>query len=116
MGITRRELLMRVGQAGGYAAAFTTMQTLGLLPIPHAEAVTWSFTARAKGGQQIAVVDGPSPRVSARMVTVGDKLVLFGGDDGTNLLGDTWTWDGATWQQVATTGPSPREAFGMAAL
>jgi monoamine oxidase len=26
MGISRREFLMRVGQAGGYSAAFLTMQ------------------------------------------------------------------------------------------
>ena len=33
MGVTRRDFLMRVGQAGGYAAAFATMQSLGLLPM-----------------------------------------------------------------------------------
>ena len=33
MGISRRDFLMRVGQAGGYSAAFVTMQGLGLMPI-----------------------------------------------------------------------------------
>ncbi len=33
MGITRRDFLMRVGQAGGYSAAFATMQSLGLMPM-----------------------------------------------------------------------------------
>ncbi len=33
MGISRRDFLMRVGQAGGYSAAFTTMQSLGLMPM-----------------------------------------------------------------------------------
>jgi len=33
MGFTRRDFLMRVGQAGGYAAAFATMQSLGLMPM-----------------------------------------------------------------------------------
>jgi monoamine oxidase len=41
MGITRRNFLMRVGQAGGFGAAFTVMQTLGLMPIPKAEAIGW---------------------------------------------------------------------------
>src|SRR5271170_5257503 len=32
MPISRRNFLLRVGQAGGYGAAFTLMQSLGLLP------------------------------------------------------------------------------------
>jgi monoamine oxidase len=36
MGLTRRDFLMRAGQAGGYGAAFVLMQSLGLLPIPEA--------------------------------------------------------------------------------
>ncbi|MFP5227224.1 MAG: flavin monoamine oxidase family protein [Acidobacteriota bacterium] len=38
MGLTRRQFLMRVGQAGGYSAAFVMMQSLGLLAIPDASA------------------------------------------------------------------------------
>jgi monoamine oxidase len=38
MGVTRRQFLMRVGQAGGYRAAFVMMQSLGLLAIPEASA------------------------------------------------------------------------------
>ncbi|HEY1502007.1 MAG TPA: FAD-dependent oxidoreductase [Acidobacteriaceae bacterium] len=38
MGLTRRQFLMRVGQAGGYRAAFVMMQSLGLLAIPEASA------------------------------------------------------------------------------
>ena len=39
MGLTRRDFLSRVGQAGGYSAAFLAMQGLGLmqasaLPVP----------------------------------------------------------------------------------
>ena len=32
MAVTRRDFLMRVGQLGGYGAAFSFMQSLGLLP------------------------------------------------------------------------------------
>jgi len=41
---------------------------------------------------------------SARAVTV-----LFGGYGPPTGFGDTWEWDGRTWAQVATTGPSPRD-------
>ena len=38
MALTRRQFLFRVGQAGGYGAAFTMMQALGLLPIAASKA------------------------------------------------------------------------------
>jgi hypothetical protein len=42
------------------------------------------------------------------------EVVLFGGFDGTNRLGDTWTWDGSTWtREHPPTSPSPRAYFGM---
>ena len=30
------------------------------------------------------------------------------------MKGDTWSWDGKTWKQLATTGPSPRAMGYMA--
>ena len=53
MGITRRDFLMRVGQAGGYRAAFVMMQSLGLLAVPEAE---------AEAGR-LRLVDGKGTRV-----------------------------------------------------
>ena len=38
MALTRRQFLFRVGQVGGYGAAFTMMRALGLLPIAASEA------------------------------------------------------------------------------
>ncbi len=38
MSLTRRQFLMRAGQAGGYGTAFVLMQSLGLLPVPEAVA------------------------------------------------------------------------------
>ena len=58
MGISRRDFLMRVGQAGGYGAAFVTMQSLGLLPVLESSA------------EPIAAADG---------VGRGVKLVVLGG-------------------------------------
>lgn len=40
MALTRRQFLYRVGQAGGYGAAFTMLQTLGLLPVAATSAQT----------------------------------------------------------------------------
>lgn len=57
MGITRREFLSRVGQAGGYAATFATMQSLGLLPMK---------------GQR------PSPMPAAPGLGKGTKLLVLG--------------------------------------
>ncbi|MDE1177506.1 MAG: FAD-dependent oxidoreductase [Edaphobacter sp.] len=58
MGFTRRDFLMRVGQAGGYSAAFTTMQSLGLLPMK-AEAATAIAAAPGTGkGVKIVVLGG----------------------------------------------------------
>ena len=54
MGISRRDFLMRVGQAGGYSAAFATMQSLGLMPMKGAMAEP--ITAAAGTGKGVKVV------------------------------------------------------------
>jgi monoamine oxidase len=51
MSLTRRQFLMRSGQAGGYGTAYVLMQSLGLLAIPEAEA------------QSLSSVDGKGTRV-----------------------------------------------------
>lgn len=62
---------------------------------------------------------GPGDRQWAAMVydSVRRVTVLFGGEryqGGGSPLGDTWTWDGALWTQVATSGPTPRDRMDMA--
>jgi N-acetylneuraminic acid mutarotase len=46
------------------------------------------------------------------------RVVVFGGGtiQGTNAqsFGDTWEWDGASWTQVADTGPAPRHGVTLA--
>jgi monoamine oxidase len=54
MGLTRRDFLMRVGQAGGYSAAFATMQSLGMLPMKGALAEP--IRAEAGAGKGVSVV------------------------------------------------------------
>jgi monoamine oxidase len=58
MAITRRDFLLRVGQAGGFSAAFTVMQTLGLMPIPEAEAVTWNPSPEVGKGTKVVILGG----------------------------------------------------------
>lgn len=33
-----------------------------------------------------------------------ERVVLYGGEDGSDYLGDTWEWDGATWTEIDTSG------------
>jgi hypothetical protein len=63
---------------------------------------------------------GPGPRQGHVMVfdTKRNRVVLFGGSgigspgQPPPSLGDTWEYDGVSWKQVATSGPSPRGAAG----
>ena len=41
---------------------------------------------------------------------VSRKIIMFGGDNGTTYLNDTWAFDGVTWTQVATDTPPPARA------
>ena len=58
MPISRRDFLMRVGQAGGYTAAFTTMQSLGLIPIKPVLAQTIHADAATGKGTKVVVLGG----------------------------------------------------------
>jgi len=35
------------------------------------------------------------------MATLGGTVVMFGGEDATGHLDDTWTFDGTTWTQIS---------------
>ena len=44
-----------------------------------------------------------------------DRVVMFGGADISNVLNDTWTWDGSSWTNLnLSPAPSPREGHSMA--
>jgi galactose oxidase-like protein len=85
---------------------------------------TWSFdgstwTELSDGGAQ-----GPSARTLASIAgsgVNGGSVVLFGGDDGTNMaLGDTWDFglDGNSWSQdtLASNTPPGRSLAGMSPI
>jgi hypothetical protein len=71
---------------------------------------TWEWDGQA--WTQLADT-GPSPRWQHAMAfdLVHKGVVLFGGrpDPQVSLvaLGDTWSWDGSTWTQIATFGANP---------
>lgn len=56
MAISRRDFIARVGQAGGYSAAFATMQSLGLMPIKGAVAEPIAANAGAGKGTKLVVL------------------------------------------------------------
>jgi monoamine oxidase len=58
MGLTRRDFLMRVGQAGGYRAAFTMMQSLGLMPLAASAASTVALPTGSGKGTSVVILGG----------------------------------------------------------
>jgi monoamine oxidase len=56
MGLSRRQFITRVGQAGGYSAAFSMMQSLGLLPI--AESAAQSVMPSNGKGTKVLILGG----------------------------------------------------------
>src|SRR3981081_4399471 len=58
MGISRRDFLMRVGKAGGFSAAFATMQSLGMMPMKGALAQPIAAAAGSGKGVKVVVLGG----------------------------------------------------------
>jgi monoamine oxidase len=55
---TRRDFLRRVGETGGFSAAFVTMQSLGLMPMASVDASEVKLPAEAGKGLKIAILGG----------------------------------------------------------
>jgi hypothetical protein len=89
------KLVLFGGVTGQYSTALTVNETWEF------DGTTWT---------QRTPTHAPSARGSAAMATVGDRIVLFGGQtQNAGYLGDTWVWDGDDWSQIETaTEPSPR--------
>src|ERR1700761_8216055 len=58
MSLSRRDFLMKVGQAGGYSAAFTMMQSLGLLPVMASAAPTVEHPEGSGKGTSVVILGG----------------------------------------------------------
>jgi monoamine oxidase len=57
-GISRRDFLTRVGQAGGFAATFATMQSLGMMPMKAALAQPIEAAPNSGHGTKVVVLGG----------------------------------------------------------
>ncbi len=140
MGISRREFITRVGQAGGYSAAFVTMQGIGILPQRSAGAQTpgsspdqlqaqtarpetLSVPANVGKGTSVAILGGGIAGLVAayEMRALGYKVTLLeararpGGRNYTVRPGDSVTFlDGAT--QKCTWDDGHYQNFGPARL
>jgi hypothetical protein len=78
---------------------------------------TWAWTGSNWQSLQPSLSLGPSPRYghSAAYDPRRNRVVLFGGTDGTLFLGDTWEWDGAAWTlHTPSTSPVARRGAYMA--
>jgi hypothetical protein len=49
------------------------------------------------------------------MATLGQTIVLFGGENA-SYLPDTWIWDGSEWSQQFVDGPTARSGAAMSAF
>lgn len=65
MSLTRRQFLSRVGEAGGYGAAFVLMQSLGLLPVPQSQAENTLNLSDGKGTRVVILGGGIAGLVTA---------------------------------------------------
>ena len=51
---------------------------------------------------------GPGNRAGPRMVTAGNRVLMFGGSIGNaSYFGDAWAWDGVAWSRIDH-GPAPQ--------
>ena len=59
---------------------------------------------------------GFPPRAAAGVATDSrrGRVLLFGGEDGAGVSGDTLEWDGKAWKRVAWSGPPPRTVAQLA--
>jgi immunoglobulin I-set domain protein len=73
----------------------------------------WSWDG---AGWTLLSSNGPTKRWSPGVAydAAHDRVVLFGGHNGTSLFAETWEWDGATWtQRFPAAGPPARWDAGM---
>ena len=68
--------------------------------------------------EQVQPAASPSARAGACMAfdPVGGGVLLFGGDDGRNFLGDTWKWDGTTWTRLTPADSPSRRGYAAMTL
>jgi PKD repeat protein len=86
-------------QSTGSAIAYDP--ALGAVLLFTSTGATWSFT-NSTWRLSNAAGAGPAPRVDAQMFfdTAEERLVLFGGVEGSQFLNDTWAYARGNWTEV----------------
>lgn len=95
--------------------AQTTPPGPSATPATPASAAT--AAASAPSGWTKVTTGGPARRIITAMAfdEARGRTVMFGGDQArVGVIGETWTWDGATWQQHTGLEPEPRYGHVMA--
>jgi hypothetical protein len=72
---------------------------------------TWTYDPAANVWEELKLDEQPAPRALSPMVydAVNQRVVLFGGDQLSQLLSDTWTFDGRRWEEKKPAlAPAPR--------
>jgi monoamine oxidase len=122
-GLSRRDFLMRVGQAGGYSAAFLTMQSMGLMPALAQVGPPLAVAPNTGKGVKVAILGGGiSGLVAAYEMralgydcTVLEARMRPGGRNWTVRGGDTIEFlDGS--KQICTFDPGNYQNVGPARL
>ena len=112
--------LGRHGAAFGYDAATSNVVLFGGCCYSNGHLFADTWVRNGLGWRPIHPAVSPSSRVNPSMAydAVSQKVVLFGGcaTDGppSTALGDTWSWDGTTWQQLTSSSPGPQAQCGAA--
>lgn len=90
--------------------------TLGSNVVLFCNLQTWTFDGTGWKQQGAAPPKATYPFLAyPGMSRAGSALILFGGYDGVEDTGGTWTWNGmGNWAQENVTGPSPRNCPAMA--
>jgi len=109
MGFTRRDFLSRVGQIGGYSAAFSAMQWLGLMPMRGEQWKEIEAAPSAGKGKTVAVLGGGIAGLVAAYelrklgfeVTVLEARSRPGGRVWTGRIGDKVEFADGTTQTIA---------------
>ncbi|MGH9607846.1 MAG: flavin monoamine oxidase family protein [Terracidiphilus sp.] len=128
MGISRREFLLRVGEAGGFGAAFMTMQAMGLMPsptepVPVESGLELSVPPGTGRGVSVVILGGGIAGLVAayEMKSLGYDCTLLearsrpGGRNWTVRGGDRVVLNGEP-LQTSTWGPGMYQNFGPARL
>src|SRR5262249_2857993 len=91
-------------EARGIRALGTLSALTGAIP-PAAQSTT----------RRVVSTPTPWPSLAAMVYdSLRGVTVMFGGHEGNPYLGNTRAWNGSTWAQLATSGPSARASHAMA--